>query len=106
MSDTSRGVHFPHGEQQQSLILLMQTSSLETLGGYLATGRRSVNGWLESLDCSVVVFTDNLDRFRNVNSEEELYLVLADSAHVDAAVGNLGVDHLLGLKLISYQQPK
>lgn len=60
------------GRRVQPLVLLARTSALADITQYLATGGRSVMGWLGSMDYGVVAFPDSTGRFRNINEPSQL----------------------------------
>ncbi len=65
------------GGRRQPAVALYRKNVLPKLLAYLASGKRKVNDWLESLQLSEVVF-DNAAEFDNINSQEDL----ARAAHL------------------------
>lgn len=61
------------GGHRQPAIALYRKSVLSGLFGYLASGKRKVNDWLDSLQLSEVVF-DNAENFDNINTLDDLSL--------------------------------
>ena len=59
-------------ERVQPLHALIPTTAAADLGRYLATGERSVMGWLARHRLAIVAFADAGDDFRNVNTPENL----------------------------------
>jgi molybdenum cofactor guanylyltransferase/molybdopterin-guanine dinucleotide biosynthesis protein MobB len=57
--------------RRQPAIALYQRSVLPQLQQYLASGKRKVNDWLDTLQLNEVVF-DNAGDFENINTREEL----------------------------------
>lgn len=61
------------GGRRQPAIALYCKSVLPKLVTYMEAGGRKVNGWLDGLQSSEVVF-DNVAEFDNINSQEDLAL--------------------------------
>ncbi|MFA6903048.1 MAG: molybdenum cofactor guanylyltransferase MobA [Gallionellaceae bacterium] len=61
------------GGRRQPTIALYRKNVLSSLLGYLASGERKVNDWLDSLQLSEVVF-DNVGSFDNINTLDDLSL--------------------------------
>ncbi len=59
------------GGRRQAAVALYRKDVLPKLLVYLASGKRKVNDWLESLQLCEVVF-DNVAEFDNINSQEDL----------------------------------
>jgi len=57
--------------QRHPVFLLIRISLLDNLTSYLNDGGRKVDGWLQSLQCSEVVFDDE-HAFANANTREDL----------------------------------
>lgn len=65
-------IAFAHaGARDHSICLLLHANVLDTLRGYLNSGRRAVLPWLEAQHALRVVF-DDADAFLNVNTPEDL----------------------------------
>lgn len=62
------------GQQEQPLICLARVSTLHSIADYLATGRRSVKGWLETVEYTRAHFRDTPVAFENINEPEQLGL--------------------------------
>ena len=60
------------GNQEQPLVFLARTQSLQKIDSYLQSGRRSVKGWLEGTDHNVVYFKAGSQEFENINSVDQL----------------------------------
>ena len=60
------------GQKEQPLVLLAQTTALETIDIYLEAGRRSVKGWLEGMNRNLVYFEAGSGDFENINSIDQL----------------------------------
>lgn len=61
------------GERLQQLVFLARTNVLQSsIADYLSEGKRSVFGWLESLDHSVVKLPESAEKFRNINELAQL----------------------------------
>lgn len=56
----------------QPLIFLSRTQTLGSITDYLGTGRRSVMGWLETVNCTEVPFDEQPDAFENINKISQL----------------------------------
>lgn len=59
-------------ERLQPLVFVARTSVLDSIGDYLASGKRSVMGWLENTDYKTVEFTDSDGQFENINEITQL----------------------------------
>lgn len=55
------------GEQDQVLYALIPVNLRASLHGYLQRGRRSVKGWFEQCHAERVDFSDQAERFKNMN---------------------------------------
>lgn len=63
----------PHdGNYLQPLFGIYSTELLPSLEEYLKKGDRKVTIWVESINSSIVDFSDEADSFLNINSEEDL----------------------------------
>lgn len=60
------------GVRNQHLVFLIQTSELDTIARYLASGHRSVGGWSESLSPAVAKFDNGVREFENINERSQL----------------------------------
>jgi molybdopterin-guanine dinucleotide biosynthesis protein A len=60
------------GKRVQQLIMLARTSVLWEIEHYLAAGRRSVMGWLKTMNYEVAVFDGGSDQFENINETTQL----------------------------------
>lgn len=66
------------GERRQHLFLLGQTTLLVALRDYLATGGRSVSGFVAAQQPAMLDAADIADTFRNINTPAELRAAAAD----------------------------
>jgi molybdenum cofactor guanylyltransferase len=63
----------PHdGVQLQPLFMLMRSAMRDGLASYLASGGRSVHGWLKARQTTVVTMEDVAAQFLNINSWDAL----------------------------------
>jgi molybdopterin-guanine dinucleotide biosynthesis protein A len=60
------------GVRNQHLVFLTQTRELATIARYLASGKRSVSGWCESLNQVVATFNNDASAFQNINEQSQL----------------------------------
>jgi molybdopterin-guanine dinucleotide biosynthesis protein A len=60
------------GEQPHPVFSLMKTSLLGNLEAFLLQGGRKIDAWYGSLKFVEVLFDDEADAFRNINTLEEL----------------------------------
>ena len=59
------------GRRRQNLHLILRTALTEELTRYLQSGRRSVHGWLSTLDVVDVDCADYQQAFRNFNTAQD-----------------------------------
>ena len=60
------------GEQPHPVFALVRRSVAENLRAFLASGGRKIDGWYASLKVVEVLFDDEADAFRNINTLDEL----------------------------------
>ncbi len=60
------------GTRLQPLIFLVRTQLIDSIEFYLATGDRSVTGWVNSVDNVVVNLSDQQSAFWNLNEISDL----------------------------------
>ena len=60
------------GEQPHPVLALVRRSVAENLRAFLASGGRKIDAWYASLKVVEVLFDDEADAFRNINTLEEL----------------------------------
>ncbi|TMH41284.1 MAG: molybdenum cofactor guanylyltransferase [Betaproteobacteria bacterium] len=60
------------GEQPHPVFALVRRSVAESLRAFLASGGRKIDAWYASLKVVEVLFDDEADAFRNINTLEEL----------------------------------
>lgn len=60
------------GERKQYLLALIDCQTAESLKNYLASGKRSVWQWYDTLTCQQVDFSDYPAPFHNLNTPESL----------------------------------
>src|SRR5207302_4934849 len=60
------------GEQPHPVFALVRRSVAESLRAFLASGGRKIEAWYASLKVGEVLFDDEADAFRNINTLEEL----------------------------------
>ena len=61
--------------RQQNLFMMFHRDLLQSIDGYLASGQRSVYGWISQHDVNVVDFRDSADCFTNINTLDALKAV-------------------------------
>lgn len=87
----------PHdGLRMQHLFLFMRASASDSLAPYLASGRRSVHGWLAERQVIAVDATDIADSFLNINTMQDLVEASRNPAHAPPthrAAPGIGRDH-------------
>jgi molybdenum cofactor guanylyltransferase len=78
LSDDAVDACVPHdGTRTQHLFLLLRTTLRGSLRRYLATGAKSVHGWLETVRLRSIDAARDKESFVNVNSAEDLRAVAA-----------------------------
>jgi len=60
------------GDQPHPVFALVKTSVQKNLEAFLAGGGRKIDAWYASLKVVEVLFDDEADAFRNINTLEEL----------------------------------
>ena len=60
------------GDQPHPVFALVRTSVRENLENFLSGGGRKIDAWYASLKVVEVLFDDQADAFRNINTREEL----------------------------------
>jgi molybdopterin-guanine dinucleotide biosynthesis protein A len=60
------------GEQAHPVFALARKSVLPNLEAFLRNGGRKIDAWYSSLKYMEVLFDDQPDAFRNINTREEL----------------------------------
>lgn len=70
--DDGDGSYPSDGERAHHLFVLVRTAACASLAEFLATGGRSVHGWLGTLRMRAFHAQDVADSFRNVNTPEAL----------------------------------
>ncbi|HZD21505.1 MAG TPA: NTP transferase domain-containing protein, partial [Burkholderiales bacterium] len=60
------------GDQPHPVFALVRRSVADNLRGFLANGGRKIDAWYASLKVVEVLFDDEADAFRNINTREEL----------------------------------
>lgn len=55
------------GEREHYLVAVLHRELVTSLSSYLATGKRSVRGWYDTLRCRRVDFSDCPEAFMNIN---------------------------------------
>ena len=60
------------GEQPHPVLALVRRSVAENLRAFLASGGRKIDAWYASLKVVEVLFDDEADAFRNINTLDEL----------------------------------
>lgn len=61
------------GQQLHAAIMLVRRSLLPALTEYLASGQRKVQAWLRSQRLAIADYSDQPERFSNVNTPAELH---------------------------------
>jgi molybdopterin-guanine dinucleotide biosynthesis protein A len=79
MGDQLDGAYPHDGEQDQHLFLLVQTATCATIAPYLASGERSVRGWLAQHRMGSVALPELAGHFVNVNSPSDLSQLIGHS---------------------------
>ena len=60
------------GNKAQHLFLLLRCASAASIESYVQSGKRKVLGWVQSMDPSVLDFSDEAESFTNVNTRADL----------------------------------
>ena len=60
------------GDQPHPVFALVRTSVKENLEAFLKSGGRKIDAWYSTLNVVEVLFDDEADAFRNINTREEL----------------------------------
>jgi molybdenum cofactor guanylyltransferase len=60
------------GDQPHPVFALVRRSVADNLRSFLASGGRKIDAWYASLNVVEVLFDDEADAFRNINTREEL----------------------------------
>lgn len=60
------------GNKAQHLFLLLRCASAASIESYVQSGKRKVLRWVQSMDPSVVDFSDEAESFTNVNTRADL----------------------------------
>lgn len=72
MNDEVQAVVAHDGETLQVLVCLVRTRVLESITAYLDSGRRSVTGWIETLETRTASFAGQRANFKNINEINDL----------------------------------
>lgn len=66
-------IYLVGNQQPQYLCALLRSQTVrDKLPAYLATGKRSVQGWYQQLQCQYIAVADSPHRFRNINTVADL----------------------------------
>lgn len=87
-----------HANQIEPLLLLVKKAHIASITQYLASGRRSVIGWLKESDCNYVKYDHNKISFLNINTQHDIALaqeLINNSASTKEKSPSADPQHLL-----------